>query len=401
MHDSAMTHPPVRLAAIVVTLLVCVDGPRTAAHAQGGAVGYWSASPTGPASGEPTVTRVERDPPAGGQAATGRRFEFVIAPLPIVNPTLENGGMLILGMLYPVGDRASPPSASFVFGMATSNGSQGAGFAQTLHLDGDRYRVLVAAGRFDVNFQYFGIGSDAGDQGQSVRVSQEGDAGLAELLVGIGGKWYAGARYRLMQASVSADLDIPSTPIPPADLELTTALLGPRLELDTRDSQFYPTTGTRFEAMALFAGEAVGGRRRYENYQLALSRYVSVKPRHVIAGKINSCLSGGDAPFYDLCLIGQFQDLRGYPTGQYRDRAMLTAQAEYRYQFWWRFGLTAFGGVGQVAPAFTDFNSENLLPTGGAGIRFRLTPKTPLNLRVDYAWGRRSSALYISVGEAF
>ena len=38
---------------------------------------------------------------------------------------------------------------------------------------------------------------------------------------------------------------------------------------------------------------------------------------------------GGDVPFYDLCLLGQYQDSRGYQTGQYRDRVMLTAQAEY------------------------------------------------------------------------
>jgi outer membrane protein assembly factor BamA len=224
---------------------------------------------------------------------------------------------------------------------------------------------------------------------------------VADFVVRIGGRWYGGARYRLMQMSVSADLSESPITLPPADLQLRTGLLGPHVQWDSRNSEFYPTTGLLFDGMALFAGTGVGGRRSYQTYQLAVSRYAGIGQRHVIAAKINSCLAEGDAPFYDLCLLGQFQDIRGYPTGQYRDRSMLTAQAEYRLKAWWRVGLVAFGGAGQVAPAFSGFAADAILPSAGAGVRFRLTRETPLNLRVDYAWGRGSQAMYISVGEAF
>lgn len=115
----------------------------------------------------------------------------------------------------------------------------------------------------------------------------------------------------------------------------------------------------------------------------------------------NSCFADGDVPFYDLCLLGQFQDLRGYETGQYRDRSLLTAQAEYRAELWWRFGMTAFAGLGEVAPAFDAFSADDVLPSAGVGLRFTLAARNHVNLRVDYAWGKRSNALYISVGEAF
>jgi len=42
-----------------------------------------------------------------------------------------------------------------------------------------------------------------------------------------------------------------------------------------------------------------------------------------------------------------------------------------------------------------------MLPSGGTSIRFRLTRENHVNLRVDYAWGKRSNALYVSVAEAF
>ena len=106
-------------------------------------------------------------------------------------------------------------------------------------------------------------------------------------------------------------------------------------------------------------------------------------------------------PASGLLFDASDQDIRGYPTGQYRDRRLLTAQAEYRLVWWKRFGLVAFGGWGEVARTFDAFTWDDALPSGGAGIRFRLTRQNTMNLRADYAWGRRSDALYVSVGEAF
>lgn len=112
-------------------------------------------------------------------------------------------------------------------------------------------------------------------------------------------------------------------------------------------------------------------------------------------------MANGRVPFYDQCLLGMSQDLRGYEAGRYRDRRMLAAQAEYRREVWKRFGAVGFFGVGEVAPTFGNFRYDKLLPGGGLGVRFRLTKKNHVNLRVDYAWGKGSSALYIGVGEAF
>ena len=60
-----------------------------------------------------------------------------------------------------------------------------------------------------------------------------------------------------------------------------------------------------------------------------------------------------------------------------------------------------FGGAGEVAADANGLTADNVLPSGGGGLRFRLTRKTPLNLRADVAWGKQSRSFYISVGEAF
>ena len=80
---------------------------------------------------------------------------------------------------------------------------------------------------------------------------------------------------------------------------------------------------------------------------------------------------------------------------------MIATQAEWRSEWWWRFGATAFLGAGEVKPDFGAFTWKDALPGGGVGLRFTLAQRNHVNLRVDYAWGRDSTGLYISVAEAF
>ena len=42
-----------------------------------------------------------------------------------------------------------------------------------------------------------------------------------------------------------------------------------------------------------------------------------------------------------------------------------------------------------------------MLPSGGGGLRFRLTKRNPINFRVDYGFGKHGGALSVGIGEAF
>ena len=171
-------------------------------------------------------------------------------------------------------------------------------------------------------------------------------------------------------------IPIPGGPtLPSLDADIRTAALGPRADFDSRDNPFYPRRGTQLHGLVSFYGEGVGGRRTYQGYQAWLNRYHAMGPRNVLAWHASACGVHGAAPFYDLCMLGKSQDLRGYTIGQYRDRAMLAAQAEWRSELWWRFGATAFFGEGVVAQDFGSLTWDNLLPGGGAGLRFTLAER--------------------------
>jgi hypothetical protein len=80
---------------------------------------------------------------------------------------------------------------------------------------------------------------------------------------------------------------------------------------------------------------------------------------------------------------------------------MLATQAEHWLVLPWRFGVAAFGGIGEVAPTFSSFDAENVLPSVGVGPRFSLSTKYHVNIRADFAWGKTGNTFSMGLGESF
>jgi outer membrane translocation and assembly module TamA len=96
--------------------------------------------------------------------------------------------------------------------------------------------------------------------------------------------------------------------------------------------------------------------------------------------------------------------MRGYYLGRYRDKHLLAGQVEYRmlpFSFAKRWGASLFFAAGEVFNCNNNFQFKNLLPTGGAGLRFLLFPEKDIYTRIDYALTREGSGFYFFIGEAF
>jgi outer membrane protein assembly factor BamA len=186
-----------------------------------------------------------------------------------------------------------------------------------------------------------------------------------------------------------------------------TVSIGPRFEWDTRDNVFYPQRGLFMDVWSDFFTTGLGSKWTYQYYKVGFNKYMKLDEHQVLAFRAMGCAAAGDfVPIYDLCLFGAMNDLRGYAAGRFQDRRMFATQAEYRMMlpvegFAGRFGFAVFGGVGGVGKKFSDIEWEELLPAGGAGLRFRLTKKYPVNFRIDYAFGRYGNTLSVGVLEAF
>lgn len=254
------------------------------------------------------------------------------------------------------------------------------------------------------NVDFYGIGHNAGSRDRSIPIEQKAAGGLAEALMRVAPHTYIGLEYRLIDMRTSVDfsqLPFPDMQIPEKELRSATSALGLAGEYDTRDSEYQPTRGIYATALLLQASEALGGDFDYYRTEVAVNGYHRLGAKSVVAWRASICATGEEAPFYDLCTFGSQNDLRGYVNGQYRDQAMFAVQAEYRRHLFWRLGAAVFAGVGEVGPDLSRMNTENLLPAAGLGLRIKVSERYGVNARVDYAWGKDSEALYVSVGEAF
>jgi hypothetical protein len=151
----------------------------------------------------------------------------------------------------------------------------------------------------------------------------------------------------------------------------------------------------------MFFSDALGSKYSFESYRVTFNYYHGFGRRQVLAYNVFSCATAGDAPFYGQCIYGTNNELRGYVAGRYIDSNMLATQAEYRLELPWRFGMVVFGGLGGVAPGLGEFQADRLLPAGGGGLRFKISKKYNLNVRLDLAQGKDGHTFSMGIGEAF
>jgi hypothetical protein len=336
-------------------------------------------------------------------AARARIFEdVVVAPIPISNPTVGSGLAVVVMPFYHLGPE-SPLSNTAIAAGVTTSGSWGVGAAQSTRLRGDKLRLDGFLGYVDLRYRFYGTGASAGTDGTSVPIIQKATAFAPELLLHVEKRTFVGLRYRGMRVETAVEtgsLPPAIASVLPNSIIITSSGVGPRVTFDTRDNDMNPSAGVLAELRANFADEAFGSDFDYQTYEVSGNLYRRAGPG-VLALRAMACKASDRTPLFDLCLFGANNDLRGYEVGRYRDRAMVAAQAEYRFPIAGRWGGVVFGGWGKVARSFGDMGQEPDLPAAGAGVRWLAAEKARVNLSVDVARGRDSTSLYVYVKESF
>jgi hypothetical protein len=334
-----------------------------------------------------------------------KRGSLVIAPIPISSPAFGSGLLLIAGYVFQFDkkDKISPPSWLGAAGFFTNNGSRGLALGGRLYLKENKYQTTFAVMNGRANLDFFGIGRIPDRPPISVPLHISGTILFGEGMRNIGKSIFVGPRYQHRRLSSGLERTPPpgGFVVPPIDFNSTSAALGVHVQRDLRDSTFYPTKGSLFDFTADFFDQVWGSRREYQAYKVAYNGFRELKPRQILAYRAMACSANGNVPFYDLCLYGFNSDLRGYTTGEFQNRRMFAAQAEYRLEWRKRLGFVGFGGIGGVARNWGEFRTDQLLPGAGMGLRFNLDKKNHINYRIDVGFGRAGRTIAIGVGEAF
>lgn len=172
------------------------------------------------------------------------------------------------------------------------------------------------------------------------------------------------------------------------------------LRMDSRDNLFFPTKGAFHTMSASAAPHWLGSSHPHTTFRLDLRQYVSLSPSQVLAFQTVFESTRGSAPFRMLPAVGS--TLRGYSTMRHIDRNLAALQLEYRFvPLLWRLGFVAFAGTGDVFNHAADLNLGELKFSVGLGIRYIFSRSENINIRLDYGFGRDSSADYIDINESF
>lgn len=329
--------------------------------------------------------------------------DLVVAPIPGRSPQL--GWQLKLGGGYFLESKDEesdkPPSILGGFGMTAENGSYAYGGGAYLHLLDDDLRIKAGAAYADINYEFFGVGTDINRLDISVQIRQKMPLFFGSAAYRVWKDLYVGLGYTGGAVDTAAKIQIavpPSLVNPLGELDIGAWMIP--IEWDSRDHEQFPRSGWKIDGRAMFYNDSAGSEFNAETYKIAGNYYLPMRERDVLATRLMVRWTKGNAPFFLKSSFGGSTDLRGYPSGRFRDNMMYAVQTEYRWQFSERWIFTGFVGVGEVAESFSDFG-DYYLPAVGIGTRFVLSQKHRIGLSFDVARGKTGTEYYVGFGEAF
>jgi outer membrane protein assembly factor BamA len=328
--------------------------------------------------------------------------DLVIAPVPGRSPqvgwSLALGGGYFLESKDEDSDHA--PSVLGGFGWYAENGSYAYGAGGNLHLLDDDLRVKFGAGYMDVRYRFYGTGEE-NDLGVSLDILQEAPMYFASAQYRVWKKLYIGLGY--LAGTVDTRPEVVSDPPTFGFLDLLSLDIGAitiPIVVDSRDHEQFPRNGWMMTGRTMLYRKDVGSDFDAETFMINANRYIPMRETDVLAFRGYFRTTSGDAPFFILSTFGGSTDLRGYPSGRYRDKMMYAFQGEYRWAVNEKWILTGFAGFGEVAPDVSEFG-DDFLPAVGLGGRFVVSQKHRVSLSFDVAHGKDGTEYYFGVGEAF
>lgn len=322
------------------------------------------------------------------------------AAIPIINydPSFEFmfGAMTSAFYRLDKNDTISPPSVTGIFVMATTNGSWFGALFQKLYLQQDNWRITAAAGKVNVNFQFYMDIPIIG--GKFIGFNSEASMYYAKVLRQTWPNLYLGVHGAIVPVTTDFDINIGNWS--PSDSRQLN-FLGYDIEYDSRDNVNNPSSGINGAFGHSLFRDWMGSDNDYNSFELTLNHYTTIKnKKNVLASRFSTQIAHGDVPFQGQNVV-MGDDIRGYTNGKHRANQIYALQTEYRWNFYKKFGLVGFFGLASAVESFNNLSDSEVLPGAGFGLRYMMIPSERINVGFDIATGKDDWGIYFRIGEAF
>lgn len=316
------------------------------------------------------------------------------AGIPLINYNQSFGGIFgaMGGLFFPLSkkDTISPASCAGGGVVITTNKTWFAFAGVKLYFKEDRFRTVIGGGTGDENFQYF---NENLGTGSFVQYSTASKFFFAEQLIKVYGPLYMGLDYTFYNAKTTFENT--------ADTSSSNFIaVGIPITVDSRDNIQNPLKGWFANAHINRFDTIFGGAQDYTKLDVDINNYFSKKNIYVFAWRASISTALGTVPFEAQTVVGG-RVLRGYSKGEYRGDAVYSIQGEYRWNFYKKWGAVFFAGAATPVREGVTWSADDVLPGGGAGVRFMMIPSLRLNVGFDAALGKNDYGIYFRIGEAF
>jgi outer membrane protein assembly factor BamA len=332
--------------------------------------------------------------------AVSTRPRLVVLPILFSSPdTRWAAGVLPQVTFHLPG--ATRPSSARVDAFYTQNSQFTVRVRPTLWFANDSYSAGLNAAWKRWPTTFYGVGSPA-ENAQKEGYTEHLLEANTHVVRRVATSVYAGLQYDVRYSRLS-DLD-PAGRLTTGEITGSgsgmTSSLGVVARYDTRDHDFFPTSGGWYQVVARAAGPALGSDYSFSSVEMDLRRYASISTRQTVAVQMLVRMTAGDAPFQAVPAVGSV--FRGYETSRFIDSNLLAVQAEYRFvPVISRVGFVGFAGLGQTTRRLSDIGTSDLKYVVGGGLRVQISRQDRVNLRWDYGIGLDSAGDYLDLGEAF
>jgi len=321
-----------------------------------------------------------------------KRHDVKLAAMPIVNydPALGWNMAVMVNPFFRVSptDTISPLSMLGAIVGYTTNKSWYWALYTRLYLDRDNWRISLAYGDASINFQHY-------DQTYGyIDFNSLNDLFMTEVQRRVYKRWYVGLRYINRKTSTTFEGQ-------PSPDKVNMSNIGFVVAQDSRDFIYNPHTGIYFNIKTAHYRDAWGSDYKFDNYDIDFNKFFPLGEGKTLAARTAASIATGDSiPFEGQNVVGR-DDIRGYTDGKHRANQTYNIQAEYRWNFYKKWGAVFFGGVATAVDEINQVTWSGLLPAVGVGGRFMAIPSEKINVGIDVAFGKDDWGIYFRIGETF
>ncbi len=350
---------------------------------------------------------------------------WTVQGIPLLFPTSSNGFHIGLhAKMYNIA-RQDPHKIEITGQVLSSDKGRDKHFISVdiPHVFDEQYRLTARlAYNRDISFHYYGIGNDTTidptkEGGDYYDNTRSGPAIQISLLRYLGNSYRMGPIF----GSKWTEISVPKNSKLEADRPdgITggkTNYLGFAIVRDTLDFEPYPTKGTFNELYVYWFSPWLGSTYNYQRYTFTSRFYVPLHPKLILAHRTLIEVLGGDAPFYEVGMVGGSDStlglggdrfVRGYEGNRYIDKYRFFMGWELRWDPYkiifagqeFILGVVPFIDFGRVWETLDRFYQGKIHASMGYGLRI-LWNKTFV-VRADWAMNDERKAVFIELGNSF